>query len=186
MPAGKIRVRYSACKDPALRALPEGTIDPYLKTITLARGEKPLVRLHYYATHPQTSYGDGRATSDMVGDAREGLERKENVFQIYFTGCGGDITVGKYNDGSKKCREELAERLLAGMEASIAATKLVPAGPVRWRTYSLLLPPRTDAGFTHGRLPRPHEGSEGRSGRCGCIRGRCAWLFSSGASSRSS
>ena len=58
----------SSGKDPAVRALPEGTIDPYLKTITLARGEKPLVRLHYYATHPQTRYGDGRATSDFVGD----------------------------------------------------------------------------------------------------------------------
>ena len=29
----------------------------------------------------------------------------------------------------------------------MAATKLVPAGPIRWRTYPLLLPRRTDAGF---------------------------------------
>jgi hypothetical protein len=145
---GKIRVRYSTCKEADLRALPEGTIDPYLKTITLARGPKPLVRLHYYATHPQTRYGDGRASSDFPGIAREKLERKENVFQIYFTGCGGDVTVGKYNDGSDKCRDELAERLLAGMEASIAATTLAPIGPLRWRTCPLRLTPRTDAGHT--------------------------------------
>jgi hypothetical protein len=145
---GKIWVRYSSCKDAALRALPEGAIDPYLKTITLARGQKPLVRLHYYATHPQTFYGDHRASSDVPGDARETLERKERVFQIYFNGCGGDVTMGKYNDGSRKCRVELAARLLAGMEAAVAATRLVPAGPVRWRTYPLLLPPRTDHGFT--------------------------------------
>jgi hypothetical protein len=138
----------SFCKDAAIRALPEGLIDPYLKTITLLRGGKPLVRLHYYATHPQTKYGDGRASSDFVGDAREALERKEGVFQVYFTGCGGDITVGKYNDGTRKCRRELGERLLAGMEAAIAATKLVPAGPIRWRTYSLLLPPRSDRGYS--------------------------------------
>lgn len=144
---GKIRVRFSTCKDPAVRALPEGTIDPYVKTITLARGEKPLVRLHYYATHPQTPYGDGRASSDFVGDAREALEAKEHVFQIYFTGCGGDITVGKYNDGSKACRQELAERLLAGLEASVSATRLVPPGAVQWRTCPLLFPPRTDPGF---------------------------------------
>lgn len=144
---GAIRPRASRCGDPALRALPEGTIDPYLKTITLARGQKPLVRLHYYATHPQSFYGDGRASSDFVGDAREALEAKEHVFQVYFTGCGGDITVGKYNDGSIKYREELAERLLAGMEASVAATTMTPAGPIRWRTFSLLLPPRTDPGF---------------------------------------
>jgi len=145
---GKIRVRYSACKEADLRALPEGAIDPYLKTVTLARGEKPLVRLHYYATHPQTYYGDGRASSDFVGIVREKLERKEQVFQVYFTGCGGDVTVGKYNDGSPKCRDELAERLLAGMEASIAATRLAPVGTVRWRTCPLRLTPRTDPGHT--------------------------------------
>ncbi|MBU4271312.1 MAG: hypothetical protein KKE86_04530 [Planctomycetes bacterium] len=145
---GKLRPRMSSCTDPALLALPEGTIDPYLKTITLAQGQKPLVRLHYYATHPQSSYGDNRATSDFPGIARERLERKEGVFQIYFTGCGGDIAAGKYNDGSKECRKALAERLLAGMEASIAATKLVPAGAVRWRTYPLMLPRRSGPGFT--------------------------------------
>jgi hypothetical protein len=144
---GKICVRYSSCKDAAVRALPEGKIDPYLKTITLARGEKPLVRLHYYATHPQSFYGDGRASSDVAGDARESLERKDGVFQIYFDGCGGDITMGKYNDGSRPCRVALAERLLAGMEASLAATKFTPAGEVHWRTYLLRLPRRADAGF---------------------------------------
>jgi dienelactone hydrolase len=146
--AGNIQARASYCRDPAVRALPEGTIDPWLKTITLARGDKPLVRLHYYATHPQTKYGDGRATSDVPGIAREQLQRKEGVFQIYFDGCGGDITLGKYNDGTPECRQELAGRLLAGMEAAVAATKLVPAGPVCWRTYPLLLPARTDHGFS--------------------------------------
>jgi len=145
---GKIWVRYSSCKEAALRALPEGAIDPYLKTITLAEGEKPLVRLHYYATHPQSFYGDHRASSDVPGDAREALERKEGVFQIYFTGCGGDVTMGKYNDGSKPARRELAARLLAGMESAVAATKLAPADAICWRTYPLRLPPRTDRGFT--------------------------------------
>ena len=101
--SGKI-VPLSKCEDPAILALPEGDIDPYLKTITLSHGKTPLVRLHYYATHPQTRYGDGRALSDMVGDAREALERNENVPQIYFTGCGGDVTVGKYNDGAPEDR----------------------------------------------------------------------------------
>jgi hypothetical protein len=146
--SGKIWVRYSSCKSAALRALPEGAIDPYLKTITLAEGQKPLVRIHYYATHPQTFYGDHRASSDLPGDVREALQRKEGVFQIYFTGCGGDVTMGKYNDGSKEARRELAARLLPGMEAAVAATKLASAGSVQWRTYPLVLPPRTDRGFT--------------------------------------
>jgi hypothetical protein len=146
--SGNICPRFSgAGDDPVMRALPEGKIDPYLKTITLARGGRPLVRLHYYATHPQSRYGDGRATSDVPGIAREKLQKKEGVFQIYFNGCGGDITMGKYNDRTDKCREELASRVLAGMEASVAATRLVPAGPIRWQTCPVVFPPRSDSGF---------------------------------------
>ena len=91
-------------KDPKMAQAPEGPIDPWLKTITLARGDKPLVRLHYYATHPQTFCCDGRASADFVGLAREAVERQDKVFQIYFTGCSGDVTVGKYNDGSPRPR----------------------------------------------------------------------------------
>ena len=145
---GNIRVRVSTCKDAAVRALPEGTIDPYLKTITWRGAKSRWCGSTITPPIPQTRYGDNRASSDIVGDAREAIERKEGVFQIYFTGCGGDITVGKYNDGSPKRRAELAARLQAGMEASVAATKYAPAGPVHWRTYSLRLPARTDTGFS--------------------------------------
>jgi hypothetical protein len=145
---GKVRSRMSSCKDPELRAMTEGKIDPLLRTITLARGEKPLVRLHYYATHPQSFYGDPRASSDMPGFARERLQRKEQVFQIYFTGCGGDVAMGKYNDGTRRARDELTERLYTAMEASVALTRLGPAGELRWRTVPLRLPLRTDAGYT--------------------------------------
>lgn len=145
---GKILIRWSSCKDPALRARPEGFIDPMLKTITFARAGKPLVRIHYYATHPQSFYGDPRASSDFPGMAREAMEAKEGVPQVYFNGCGGDITAGKYNDGSRGARDELAARLLAGMEASAAATRLEPAGIVQWRTFPLLLTPRSDRTYT--------------------------------------
>ncbi len=149
--AGKIAVRYShvprsRCPRSARgndRSLPENDY--------VGAGRKPLVRLHYYATHPQTSYGDGRAISDMAGDAREELERKEGVFQIYFNGCGGDITVGKYNDGSRQCRKELAERLLAGMEAADRRHQAGPRpGEVRWRTYPLVAAPADRPGLQPG------------------------------------
>ncbi len=147
---GMIIVRYSVGgKDPTLAAAPEGDIDPYLKTVTFAEGNQPLVRLHFYATHPQTFACTGVASSDFVGKAREALQAKEKVFQIYFTGCGGDITVGKYNDGTDAAREALASRLLAGMEASAAATKLEPiAGAPRWRSVPLSLAFRTAPGYT--------------------------------------
>jgi hypothetical protein len=140
---GKVhRPRWSLVtgKDLPLRDEPEGLIDPMLKTITLAQGDKPLVRLHYYATHPQSFYHDPRVTYDFPGMAREELEKKENVFQIYFTGCAGDILVGKYNDGTPAARDQFAKRILAGMEAAIAATQWAPADLIQWRSTEVKLP----------------------------------------------
>jgi hypothetical protein len=145
---GKIIGRMSGTTDPKLQALPEGRIDPMLKTITFARADNPIVRLHYYATHPQSFYGDPRASSDVPGLARKRLEEKEAVFQIYFTGCSGDVAMGKYNNRTREARAELTDRLYAGMEASVAATKLVPVEHLRWRALPLRLPERTDPGYT--------------------------------------
>ncbi len=144
---GKILTRWSACKDPDLQAKPEGRIDPVLKTITLAHNDKPLVRIHYYATHPQSFYGDARVCYDVPGFARERLEDKEQVFQIYFTGCAGDVTMGKYNDGKPQARAELADRLYAAMAASVAATRMAPADRIVWRTLPLVLQLKDDAEY---------------------------------------
>jgi hypothetical protein len=141
-PDGAIRVRWSACADAELRAAPEGLIDPMLKTITLSCGAQPLVRLHYYATHPQSGGGDGRVGIDFVGDAREQLERDEGVPQIYFTGCAGDVTVGKYNDGTPAVRPQLAARLLTAMRAAVASTRTVAIDSPSWRSVPVVLPPQ--------------------------------------------
>jgi hypothetical protein len=160
-PDGKLHGRMSSAKDPALRALPEGFIDPLLRTVTLARGGKPLARLHYYATHPQSFYGDPRACSDVPGFARERLQQKENVFQVYFTGCSGDVAMGKYNDGSRKARDELTSRLLAAMEKSAAATRLVPADRLAWRTLPVVLPLAADADAQLARFRKELANTEG-------------------------
>jgi len=145
---GKVRSRMSSCTDPELRALTEGVIDPMLKTITFAQGDKPLARLHYYATHPQSFYGDPRASYDVPGFARERLQEKEGVFQIYFTGCSGDVAMGKYNDRTPRARDELTDRLYAGMEAAVASTRLAPCERIQWRTLPVTLPARDDPGYT--------------------------------------
>jgi len=145
---GKIIGRMSGTTDPKLQALPEGRIDPLLKTVTLARGGEPLVRMHFYATHPQSFYGDPRACSDVPGFARRRLEEKEGVFHIYFTGCSGDVAMGKYNDRTRRARDELTDRLYAGMEAAAAATRYVPAERLRWQAVPVRFPERTDAGNT--------------------------------------
>lgn len=160
-PDGRIAVRYSSCKDPAIRELPEGTIDPLLRTVTFARHGKPLVRLHYYATHPQSFYGDPRASSDVPGFARSRLETEDGAFQIYFNGCGGDVTMGKYNDGSREARDELTQRLFTAMRNACTQTRYEPVKTIDFRCVEFFLIPRTDKGYTReellARLENPNE-----------------------------
>lgn len=122
-PNGKIQFsRTSATKDPVARAAPEGTIDPTLSCLTLSGPAGPVARLSFYTTHPMSYYGDGRVSADFPGLARYRREISEpGVFRLYLTGCAGNVTAGKYNDGSKVRRAELADRLEAAMIASDAA-----------------------------------------------------------------
>lgn len=166
-PEGKLLTRWSACRDPNLRAMPEGNIDPLLRTVTFARGGKALVRLHYYATHPQTYYLDGRASYDFPGMARQRLQEEEGVFQIYFTGCGGDVTAGKYNEGTPQARAELAERLYQAMKASVGSTRFTPVSKIDWRVELVRLKARTDGGRDpdkiRAKLADPNQKPEARA-----------------------
>jgi hypothetical protein len=141
---GKLVSRVStAGKRKEMADAPEGPIDPYLRTITFAQGGKPVVRLHYYATHPQTFCCEGTVSADFVGAARDAAEKLEpGVPQVYFTGAAGDVTVGKYNDETPEKRKELATRLLEGFRASIRATKYQPLQKAAWRTLPLRMPGR--------------------------------------------
>jgi len=142
---GRVKaVRWTACKDPAVRAEPEGLIDPYLKTVRFWNGERKLAALHYYAVHPCSYYGDGWVTSDFVGLARERRTREEDVPHIYFTGCAGNVTPGKYNDGSPENRPVLTDRIYRAMVASEEKAERVPADELEWRVKGVVLPPRED------------------------------------------
>jgi hypothetical protein len=147
-PDGSIRVRASSAAAAELRKLPEGLIDPWLRTIAFFDGVEPLVYLHYYATHPQSFYGDGRVTYDVPGIARERLETRSGVVQVYFNGCGGNITMGKYNDVSRAARRQLAHRLFQAMAQSVNEIERRPAGPIRWRATRMEFPLRKDAPFS--------------------------------------
>lgn len=137
-----LTMRGSSCTDEALRAMPEGLIDPWLKTVAFYDGEEKIAALHYYATHPMSYYGDGRVTSDFVGLARKQRQAEEpGCTHIYFTGCAGNISAGKYNDGSKPVRPILAGRIYDGMVKSEAELKPAPIGKVAWRTVEVLPPP---------------------------------------------
>ncbi len=146
---GKVRfVRYSATRDAAVRAEPEGLIDPWLKTLSFWNGPQPLAALHYYATHPMSYYGDGRVTSDFCGLARKKRQEEErDVLQVYFTGCAGNVTAGKYNDGGHENRPILRDRIYTAMAAAWKATRRHAIDGWKWRVEPVKLPPRTEKSF---------------------------------------
>ncbi len=144
---GTLLTRSSSTTDPVLQAAPEGVIDPWLRTLSFCRDKKPIAQIHYYATHPQSFYGDARISYDTVGIAREKLQKESGVFQVYFTGCGGDIAMGKYNDRSREARTALTNRLHGAMERSVASVQLAAASPIRWQTVPVQFPQRRDPAF---------------------------------------
>lgn len=144
---GSIIARMSATRESRLQQLPEGRIDPWLRTIAFYDGQTPVAFLHYYATHPQSFYNDGRVTYDVPGIARERLESETGVPQIYFTGCAGDIAMGKYNDGSVEARAELADRLHDAMVKSVAGVSLQPVSRIGFSSNSVQFSARQDGEF---------------------------------------
>lgn len=142
---GKVgKMRGSASKDAELRALPEGLIDPMLKTISFWNGDTKLAALHYYATHPMSYYNDGIVTHDFAGIAREKRTQEDGVPHLYFTGCGGNIGAGKYNDGTPGMRPMLAGRIHAAMVESEKDAKRVPLTKIAWKHVPVVLQPDPD------------------------------------------
>ncbi len=143
-PDGKVQhVRWTATKDPQVRAFPEGTIDPWLKSISFYDGERLLAVVTYYATHPQSYYRTKTAHPDFPGMARDDRQKESSVAHIHFNGAGGNVTAGKYNDGSPDNRPVLAARMAKGMADALAATKkfAVTANDIGWTTTEVALPP---------------------------------------------
>jgi hypothetical protein len=147
-PDGKVKfTRTSATKNKEARDAPEGLIDPKLRTLSFWDGEKPLAALHFYACHPMSYYGDGRVSADFCGLARQKRQDETGVFQAYFNGCGGNVTAGKYNDGSKENRPVLRDRIYDGMVAAWRNTKRTEVKEWEWRYEPVKLPPRREANF---------------------------------------
>ncbi len=128
---------------------PEGEIDPWLKTISLWDGDTPVLAWSCYAIHPMSHYGKGSVSADFPGIARVRLQSDDpRVFQIYFTGCGGDTTAGKYNTGDPANRPVLADRLYQGMLAAWKNTQRQPLTKATFRVAELPLPARDDGDYT--------------------------------------
>ncbi len=154
---GKVKhIRYSATKDLQIRDAPEGTIDPTLRAVAFYQAGRsaPLARLHYYTTHPMSYYGDGRVTSDFVGLARKRRDDAEpETLHLYFTGCAGNITAGKYNDGAKDNRAILTDRVHKAMLQADAAADRAPAplAELHWQTAPIWFQPFEGLDLDHQR-----------------------------------
>lgn len=142
-PDGKVQfTRTSATKNAEARAKPEGVIDPYVQMLSFWNGDKPIVVASYYATHPMAYYGAGRVSADFIGLGRNANEKSSGVAQVHFNGAGGNVTAGKYNDGSPGNRAILAERVAKGMAEAWAASKKTPiaVNDIEWRVENVVLP----------------------------------------------
>jgi hypothetical protein len=95
-------------------------------------------------------YNDGMISHDFVGIARERRTREDGVPHLYFTGCGGNIGAGKYNDGSPENRPRLAERIHQAMIDSEKAASLRPLTGFSWRHVPVILQP--DPAFPEERM----------------------------------
>ncbi|MGF1580975.1 MAG: hypothetical protein ACFCD0_16550 [Gemmataceae bacterium] len=143
-PDGKVElVRWSRSTNPMAIAAPEGVIDPYVGLVSFWSGSMPIASLTYYATHPQSYYGQGDVTSDFPGIARTMRDKQlPKVLHVHFTGAGGNVAAGKYNDGSKKMRPILAKRVAQGMKRAWEGMKKSPITPtdVLWTVVPVELP----------------------------------------------
>jgi len=131
-------MRFSMCRDPELRALPVGTIDPILRTIAFAgNGGRIMAALHFYASHPMAAYRREMVSRDVPGVALDYTSGKygPGTMNIYLNGCGGNVTFGKYHLGDKKkSLELLGRRLGKGIVANLEHLEEKPAGKMDFAT----------------------------------------------------
>lgn len=141
-PDGKVASqRGSSSTNPEHHILPEGVIDPMLKTVAFYNNDKKVVATHYYACHPMSYYGDGRVSADFCGLARKQRQQQEpDCTHLYFNGCGGNIGAGKYNDGSKEMRPVLTQRILDGITGSEKSLDPQPIESIHWETVDIQPP----------------------------------------------
>lgn len=141
---GKCRVRWSVCADLSVRNQPEGRIDPMLRqAVLLDTAGKPFLTAGFYASHPQVSDHRYRISGDTIGLAIELFEQAHpDVFPLYFTGCAGDITAGKYTTLDRpRNRVVLGTRLYDGfLGAFESAAAPQSADGLSWAERIIELP----------------------------------------------
>ena len=125
--------RYSGRNSPTVQAWSVGKIDPILRTVCFENTEgQKIVALHFYATHPMAAYRRKMVSTDVPGRAlRHVVENDDSVaLNIYVSGCGGDVTFGKYNPSGIEGIELLGKRLGEAILHNLKHLEEQPLGPI--------------------------------------------------------
>lgn len=143
-PDGKVKfTRTSSTKNAEMRAEPEGVIDPMVTSISFWDKAGPIAILTNYACHPQSYYRLGYPTPDFPGIARFIRSQSwPHTLHVHFNGAGGNVTAGKYNNGSWETRMVLANRLAEGMKEALDKTVKSPLSEadIGWASTPVKLP----------------------------------------------
>ncbi|VTR99113.1 hypothetical protein [Tuwongella immobilis] len=168
--------RTSATRNPEVRATEEGTVDPDVKTLSFWHQNRAIVAISGYATHPMSFYGKGEVTADFVGMARRMRQSATpQTLQLYCSGCSGNVTAGKYNDGAAMNRPILADRLAAGMKLAWESTERFPLESLQFRSVPLTLSPRSGGEFRESELRARIQHDSRPFGQCLAALG-LSWL----------
>jgi|GEM_PF-2469743 len=129
-------IRWSVTVDQKIRNAPVGYIDPILTQIVFYdTSKKPITCLNYYACHPQVGTIDGVVHGDSIAVALKLFEQTHpDIMPIYFDGCGGDVTAGKYTDvnASRRNLHVFGVRLFDAMHEAILKARPAPIESVTW------------------------------------------------------
>ncbi|MCF7838317.1 MAG: hypothetical protein K9N49_06775 [Candidatus Marinimicrobia bacterium] len=140
-------MRFSMCTDEAMKQKPVGVIDPLLRTVAFhAQGDRLVAAMHFYASHPMGAYRRNQVGADIPGVALDYVTRHTDAeaLHLYFTGCGGNITFGKYHLNSDKTIRVLGERLGRYMLDNMHGLIDAPIGPLTFKTARFELPLKGD------------------------------------------
>ena len=134
-----------------------------LRSIGLFGRDRPLARLYLLHRPPDELLrrrpGDQRLRRPRPRPPRP---RRAGRLHVYFTGSAGNVTAGKYNDGSKPMRAVLADRVHAAMAAADARAATTSD---RLDAIALDRPARITFAPARGSRPRPAQGDRRRPER---------------------
>lgn len=138
-----VGVRWSRCSNEQHRSWPVGEIDTLVRTICFeGPGGAKFVALHFYATHPMAAYLRKKVGPDVPGAAIQFAQKKTpELMHIYFTGCGGNVTFGKYNStGDQVAIDSLGQRLGQAFLTNLDCLVERKIGPIRFVRSTLDVP----------------------------------------------